>query len=151
MPYLNLKDPAQGVRKQEVAPAPGESMRERHVMRLTLEPAAVSSLLPMLREIFDAPAAAAHEPRRLGGELRVDLPREWIVFWKPRDGESRLLLAHPQPEEWVATVALSEGDGKELIRRMESMESLPEGQSLRLNEWVAPGSVSNLELELMRA
>src|SRR5271168_4015231 len=41
-----------------------------------------------------------------GGELRLSLPDEWSIFWKLRDDESRLLIAHPQADEWVATLAL---------------------------------------------
>jgi hypothetical protein len=44
---------------------------------------------------------------REGSELRSDLSEGWTIFWKIRDGESRFLLAHPEHDQWVATLALS--------------------------------------------
>jgi len=42
------------------------------------------------------------------GELRLDLPQGYSVFVKLKDsGLSRLLIAHPEENEWVATFMLS--------------------------------------------
>src|SRR4051794_29099476 len=40
------------------------------------------------------------------GELRLELPQNWVLYWKTKENASRVLLAHPQPERWVATFAL---------------------------------------------
>ncbi len=41
-------------------------------------------------------------------ELRLDLPQGYSVFVKLKDsGLSRLLIAHPEENEWVATFMLS--------------------------------------------
>jgi hypothetical protein len=42
-----------------------------------------------------------------GSELRTDFPSGWTVFWKLRQGESRFFVAHPESDQWVATLALS--------------------------------------------
>ncbi len=44
---------------------------------------------------------------REGSELRTDFPAGWTIFWKIRDGESRFFVAHPEADQWVATLALS--------------------------------------------
>jgi hypothetical protein len=50
-------------------------------------------------------------------ELRQNLPEGWTLFWKLREGESRLLLARPTPETWVGTLALEGVVLQELIER----------------------------------
>jgi hypothetical protein len=45
---------------------------------------------------------------REGSELRTDFPGGWTIFWKIRDGDSRFFVAHPETDQWVATLALSE-------------------------------------------
>jgi hypothetical protein len=144
MPYLNWKE--QKRIKQEIGPlAPGGSHEPGDKLRLTLslESGPLLELLPLLREAF-APG---------GGELRLDLPRGWIVFWKRREGESRLLLAHPQTDEWVATVALSGEHGASLLERLDRLASVAPGASgpgeLHLGDLAATGGVSNLELTLV--
>jgi hypothetical protein len=133
MPYLNWKE--QTALKQEIAPHESESSRQRLTLWLDKQP--LEQLLPMLREVL------AEEG---GGELRLDLPRGWIIFWKKREGESRLLLAHPQQDEWVATVALNSEHAGLLIERLEKLGS---GQTLSLGELASTGGVSNLELTLV--
>ena len=142
MPYLNWKH--QERLKQEIAPL--ESMLR---MTLTIPAAELAPLVSSLREIFEGP---------VGTELRLDLPRGWIVFWKKRseargseqsfEDESRLLVAHPQDEEWVATVALSAGHGAELVSRLEGLAA---GRSVSVAELGPTGKVSNLELTLVSA
>ncbi len=44
---------------------------------------------------------------REGSELRTDFPGGWTIFWKIRDGDSRFFVAHPETDQWVATLALS--------------------------------------------
>jgi hypothetical protein len=44
---------------------------------------------------------------REGSELRSDFPSGWTIFWKIREGESRFFVAHPETDQWVATLALS--------------------------------------------
>jgi hypothetical protein len=77
----------------------------------------------------------------------VDLPREWIVFWKLRSGESRLLMAHPQPEEWVSTLALSEAHGKRVI---EALKALSPGELFSIEKLGPTGSMTNVEVLITR-
>ena len=118
----------------QIGPGPSEKLR----LTLTLDAGLAGELLAQLRELFEAP---------VGSELRLDLPRNWIVFWKKREGESRLLLAHPQAEEWVSTVALLDEHAKLLDRKARGLVS---GRTLNLSELAATGSMSNLEVTLAR-
>jgi hypothetical protein len=112
-------------------------------MELQFDQEEVRLLLAQLEEIF----------LNGGHELRMDLPEGWIVFWKSRESGSRLLLAHPQEKEWVATAALETELGKKWIAKL---KSLSPGQSLSLHEvseesgveLFAPGSVSNVEIKI---
>jgi hypothetical protein len=67
---------------------------------------------------------------REGNELRTDFPSGWTIFWKIRDGESRFFVAHPETDQWVATLALSK-------THLEAARG-------RMREGV-PGSLSRLE------
>src|SRR4051794_37056919 len=128
MPYLNWKD--QTGLKQEIAGGPGGAGPLR--LTLGLDSAQASMLLPLLRDVLS-------EEAPLGSELRVDLPRNWIVFWKKREGESRLLIAHPQTDEWVATAALSAAHGQLLLERFERLSS---GEALSVGELEATGGAT---------
>jgi hypothetical protein len=54
-------------------------------------------------------------------ELRIDFPGKWTVYWKARDGESRILLAHPEAEEWVGTVAWAHSSTESLLRELAAL------------------------------
>jgi hypothetical protein len=79
---------------------------------------------------------------RLEGELRLELPNGWAVFWKEREGESRLLIAHPSAEVWVATCALTREHGLTVLER------LREGLEITVGEAVPLASISNVEVTL---
>ncbi len=131
--------------RQEIGPAPGHE-----VSRLSLGVGAgeAAELAAALRELFAVAAAAPAGPH---GELRLDLPRGWIVFWKLREGESRLLLAHPQQDEWVATAALTREHGALVAERLERLAG---GALLNVGEVGGElgviGSVSNVELVITK-
>ncbi|MCM2323279.1 MAG: hypothetical protein NDJ90_08445 [Oligoflexia bacterium] len=76
-------------------------------------------------------------------EVRLELPREWLLFWKRREEESRLLLAHPEAEVWVATVALEAAHARALIA---CFGSAGRGDSITVGELGRVGEVSNLEV-----
>jgi hypothetical protein len=134
MPYLNWRD---AELKQEVCTAEESGSAREFQLRLTLGADQVRELLPFLEEIY-------HEE---GPELRIDLPAEWILFWKIRQGESRLLMAHPQPEEWVATFAMSGTHGQRVV---EALRALEQGQTLSLETLGATGSMTNVEVLITR-
>ena len=138
MPYLNWKEQTQ--LKQEIAPdatvADQASPVNKMCLSLFLDSNLLSQLLPLLRDTFENEGTS---------ELRLDLPRGWIIFWKKREGESRLLLAHPQEDEWVSTVALSADHGLLLVQ---ALGKLGAGQAIQLGALAETGKVSNLELAL---
>ncbi len=78
-----------------------------------------------------------------GEELRMDLSDSWILFWKLREDGNKVLVAHPQSDQWVATVALESSFGERLLL---SLKKLEVGQSLILSQLGQLNSVSNLEL-----
>jgi hypothetical protein len=92
----------------------------------------------------------AHELGRLlsssfseSEELRVDLPLNWAIFWKLRDDESRLLMAHPQENEWVATAALESSHAGALTERLLGAQT---GLVFAISEIGSVGGISNVEL-----
>ncbi|MGE0614044.1 MAG: hypothetical protein AB7P04_00250 [Bacteriovoracia bacterium] len=48
---------------------------------------------------------------------------QWAIYWKIRDAESRAMLAHPNPGEWVATLALTEAHLEVVIDKLRRAES----------------------------
>jgi hypothetical protein len=76
-------------------------------------------------------------------ELRVDLPQGWTLFWKRREDDSRLLVAHPTDQTWVGTLALSPAHFEALRHAVSSggRFSVFEGHS-------GVGDVSNFDLVL---
>ncbi len=68
--------------------------------------------------------AAAFAPG--GAELRLELPQNWTIYWKPKAGLSRLQLAHPQADHWVATVHLSHEHGAKLIDALAGLTTTAE-------------------------
>ncbi|MBC7386606.1 MAG: hypothetical protein H7301_10670 [Cryobacterium sp.] len=79
-----------------------------------------------------------------GNELRTHFPGGWTVFWKMIAGESRLLVAHPELNEWVATLALSSDHIEKLRRRLLDLGK----ESLSLSVLEKVSRVSNLEVSL---
>jgi hypothetical protein len=90
------------------------------------------------RELAAALREVQEEPR---SELRHTISGAWTVFWKLREGESRSLLAHPEPESWVATLALEPGHLARVVERLES--GSPE---FALSELAPVDWISNFEL-----
>lgn len=140
MPYLNWKERVFGHSMEH--PLQSE-LHSRARMELQFNQEELQLLVAQLEEIFF----------NGGHELRMDLPEGWIVFWKSRESGSRLLLAHPQEKEWVATAALEVELGKKWTEKLKNL--LP-GHSLSVNEvsvdlgieLFGPGSVSNVEIKI---
>jgi hypothetical protein len=140
MPYLNWKERSTG-HSMRPLPAGGEG---RSHMDLVFSSEDIAILVPYLEEIF----------LRGGYELRMDLANGWTVFWKSRESGSRLLLAHPEHQEWVATVALETELGQKLI---EKLKELSVGQSFGIHElaeelgieFYSLGAVSNIEIQIL--
>lgn len=79
-----------------------------------------------------------------GRELRLNLPRRWTIFWKAREGDSRLLLAHPEHDVWVATVAAEAEYGQLLLKGLDRVSQ--SGGGIDLASLGAGHSFNNLGL-----
>jgi hypothetical protein len=132
MPRLDWTN--SGARANPAWPKEGQAAAPR----LSLEVA--PELLGKLREEL-APVL------REGGELRLELPEGWTLFWKRRDGESRVLLAHPETDRWVATLAVSGERVEDVLSGLEGLRG--SGDRLDLGPAAGSGSTSNLEIELV--
>lgn len=131
MPYLNWKDLQPENLEQTLA---AHQTRE-YLLTLTLGQAKLRELLPLLAETFQNEL-----------ELRIDLPKDWIVFFKTRSSDSRLLMAHPQRDEWVAMLAFQKDLGAKLV---DTLREKVAGDSIFLSEVGEIGSVSNLEVQII--
>lgn len=129
MPYLNWKAVDESKVVLEVITHPKRGSQ----LNVTLSAAARDELCPRLEGSLGGGE----------GELRLDLPREWIIFWKQRETESRLLIAHPQEKEWVTTVALDAPHGLKFLERLKVLKS---GESVAIGELAPIGNVSNVEV-----
>lgn len=89
------------------------------------------------RSLSDALGEIAN---REGSEVRTDFPAGWTIFWKIRDGDSRFYVAHPEADQWVATLSLSE---THLVKIRAHLESGAEGP---LSGLAALNRMSNLEV-----
>jgi hypothetical protein len=140
MPYLNWKERSTG-HSMRPLPAGGEG---RSQMDLGFSSEDIGLLVPYLEEIY----------LRGGHELRMDLSNGWTVFWKSRESGSRLLLAHPEHQEWVATFALEVQLGAKLVERLKELSA---GQSVSIHElgeelgieFYSLGAVSNVEVKIL--
>jgi hypothetical protein len=128
MPFLNWRELNVS---QRVEPHP----RREKLLDLGFPAASLPELVSALEDVF----------ARAQGELRLELPEGWTVFWKEREGESRLLLAHPTEGAWVATAALSREDGLRLVSALRALEP---GQALELGSVATVARMSNVELRL---
>ncbi len=130
MPFLNWGD------SPVVLQAVQKTDRETQLI-LGLSEILVRELAQELTEIYAASGIS------YGKELRWVLPQSWVVFWKTRIDGARLLLAHPQKDEWVGTMALAPDWSS---RWVESLQNLRPGQSVVLSQMGGVHSVSNFDL-----
>lgn len=144
MPYLNFKEARVA---RHIEPLPGQTSGEERdfAMSLRLEEDGAAKLLAALVDL----SSQVVGPGMSAPELRVDLPGDWALFWKIRAGESRMLVAHPEAEQWVATLALSPSHWAALIRSLGALSKSTGPVVVHALESLS--SVSNLELEIGRA
>ncbi len=113
-----------------------KSARETQLV-LGLTEAHVAELTQELLEIYTSSETISRS------ELRLVLPQGWVLFWKARSEGSRLLLARPNHEEWVGTVALPIEGG---VRWLENVKNLKLGESVVLSQVCVLHPVSNFDL-----
>lgn len=79
-----------------------------------------------------------------GSELKLELPQKWTLFWHLRSGAgSKLQLAHPQIDEWVATLYFTAEHGQRLVERLRGGAA---GETLAISTLGGMAWGSNLEL-----
>ncbi len=81
-------------------------------------------------------------------ELRLTLPGNWTLYWKARSGESRVLLAHPDKDQWVATIAWSESQVETLLQAMVLEGAAGSVSEVVLSQYARLQFPSNLEVLL---
>lgn len=79
-------------------------------------------------------------------ELRLDLPQGWTLYFKLKEGDNRLLLAHPEAEAWVGTVLLMEKEMGEFLSRLRGLSPADEG--LQFGDMFQLSEFSNLDLKV---
>ena len=82
----------------------------------------------------------SENPERV--ELRLDLPTKWTLFWKLREGETRMLLAHPEEDSWVATLAMTRNHCEAIIGAFSKLSDVPQ----ILSQLGTTSRISNFEL-----
>lgn len=108
---------------------------------------AVSVMLALSEAGWRALSEALGEiVNREGSELRTDFPGGWTIFWKIRDGDSRFFVAHPETDQWVATLALSESHLAKIRLRFE--RSLEDGFAGALSGLETVSKMSNVEVHV---
>lgn len=170
MPHLNWREADQGpdalVLSVETFAHSGARSGPRSAFsgreyELTIEMSAArrDALLERLREVLSSPEKSGAESGAgfgsgLGTELRLDLPREWIVFWKLREGESRILMAHPAEKQWVASINLEPSHALSLLRALAAcVPGVPgapgsPGGTVEIGALGTVGEVSNAEVRI---
>lgn len=91
-------------------------------------------------------AALGEIANREGSELRTDFPGGWTIFWKIRDGDSRFFVAHPETDQWVATLAVSESHLGRIRERFERSDEPDFAGALSELETVS--KMSNVEVKV---
>ena len=128
MPYLNFSEKPIELKK---------SVHPRFETQLAMQIAATE--LAVLQDGLSG-LMLSENPERV--ELRVDLPSKWTIFWKLREGETRLLLAHPEVDAWVATVSMTREHCEAIMNAFSKLSDVPEV----LSQLGSTSRISNFDL-----
>ena len=79
-------------------------------------------------------------------ELRLELPGQWTLYWKARSGSSRVLLAHPEADQWVGTVAWSEDRVSALLESLTAPNLTGRSDGIYLSQCDGLTFPSNLDI-----
>ncbi len=131
MSFLNWTELSIGL--EAIQKSPRETLLTLKVLKEHLD-----ILVPELEDILGTPANSERTE-----ELRLVLPQNWLLFWKKRSEGARLLLAHPNSNEWVGTVALGDDWGARVLAGVRGLEV---GQKFIFSAVGQLHTVSNLDL-----
>lgn len=122
---------------------------------IQLSEAQIQTLVSELNQLFETDDPSSADPAA-AAELRIELPKDWMLFCKqrPTNEGSRFLVAHPEIEKWVGTLALEPALGRELAHRLSRLAPDEHLDSVLLEAkgpgWkVAP--ISNLSISFVRS
>lgn len=138
MPYLNWES-SRVPHTLHSASAVGSAIP---VLELELQGAQLEELVQELEAVFKLSTSD-----NLSQELRLKLSDPWTLFWKMREGENRILVAHPETETWVGTLALEPISAGKLISALKIMEVR---QSWIITDLFSIARLSNLNLKITR-
>lgn len=133
MAFLNFVE-------KPIAVATAPHPKYQTTLELALDPESSAALAAALGDLVRDGFAE-------GNELRVDFPAGWTVFWKLRDGDSRFFLAHPEPDAWVATVAVPPAHLETIRTELLSLQA--ESRGLLGSHLVS--RMNNVEIRVKRA
>jgi hypothetical protein len=108
-------------------------------LAVTLSSTQIQELGGELEAMVDPQGESPHSFSRR--ELRLVLPQNWLLFWKLDATDVRFLVAHPDRDSWVGTIALS-GDGAK--RLIAGLKSLGPGEKFLGSQLGSVNPVSNL-------
>jgi hypothetical protein len=130
MPYLSWIEKTVGANARPLD-------RLRAELRLELGSEEIRDLTEYLEAIYVQRA----------GELRLEINSQWVLFWKRREDGSRTLMAHPEENQWVGTIALEDQMSSRVIATLQALQA---GEEFSLRQIGELASVSNLELIISR-
>lgn len=131
MPHLDWKSkqPLEVMLQREDHP------EREHLLTIRMDSMHWTHWSRTLVELLDDPNPSA--------ELKSEWPNGWTIYWKNRDEDSRVLLAHPEESLWVATVAWNRTEAPAL---REALGQLAAGRALSLFNFQGISFLSNLEI-----
>lgn len=147
MAYLNLKAANVGLEVEPAKMSHRPQLNEaKSVVKYVLPNAELTQWLEKLSAVWGEGSEA--------GELRVDLPQNWIVFCKTRPQGTRLLIAHPERGEWVATLSIEAKLAPVLFRALQNFTQSAD-REFDLNQFLAEhtriDNVTNVVVKIRRA
>lgn len=134
MPYLNWK-------KTELLLEQTPHPKHETQLKITLGTEQITELCTELEPVFVENPNLANPI-----ELRLELPSGWTLYWKLKSGSSRMSLAHPQPQEWVAAVIFNPAHAQKFLAGLKELKTT--GQRLILSGTGTWTTFSNFDLFL---
>lgn len=84
-------------------------------------------------------------------ELKIQCSAEWTVYFKLRELGARTStsrLAHPQPNEWVASLRLTPEHAHKFMESIILTSAMPGSRTIRLSEQATFDTVANFSLAI---
>lgn len=104
---------------------------------------ATATQLTELHSAFSQAAAA-------NDEVRVELPQNWMLYFKLRASASRVQLAHPALNDWVATLNLSPTHAQKFLDALLQLAQQNGAGEVMLNALADPGPFANVEIVIAK-